>query len=59
MPVEARFRLAMNIRLFRLSCGWIEIQSSTMAIDRGLEMLDVAEAASGLFDPLDCGSDRF
>lgn len=32
---------------------WVEIESSTMEIDRGLEMLDIAEATSRLLDPLD------
>lgn len=32
--------------------GWVEIQSSTMEIDRGLEMLDIPEAAGRFRDPL-------
>ena len=36
---------------------WVKIQISTMEIDGGFEMLDVAEAASGLFHPLDRGID--
>lgn len=39
--------------------GWIEIQSFTMEAGRGLEVLDVAEAASGFLDPLDRGAHRF
>jgi hypothetical protein len=36
---------------------WVKIQISTIEIDGGFPMLDVAEAASGLFHPLDRGID--
>lgn len=39
--------------------GWIEIQSSTMEIDRGFEMLDVAEAPGRFLDPLNGGIEGF
>jgi len=37
--------------------GWREIQPSTMKVDRGLEMLDVPEAARRSLDPLNRGID--
>lgn len=37
----------------------VAIESSTMEIDRDLEMLDVAEAACRFLDPLDRGVDGF
>ena len=37
---------------------WVEIQSSTIEIDRDLKMLDVAEAACRFLHPLDGRIDR-
>ena len=36
---------------------WVEIEPSTVKEDRRLEMLGIAEATSGLLDPLDDGVD--
>ena len=52
-PYPSVFLLALPALL------WVEIQSSTLEIDCGLEMLDVPEAASGLFHSLDRRVDGF
>ncbi len=36
---------------------WVEIEPSTVEVDRRLEVLGIAEAAGGLLDPLDDGVD--
>ena len=38
---------------------WVEIQASTVEVDRRLEVLDIAKAPSGLLHPLDSGVHGF